>query len=228
MRSKPILLAVVLLCVSAASCARLPWRRSARTLSRPARPAWPAAQAGVLSAVPPAVAGAEPATATAHRPEAGEAEADTANAPPPPRNPRASGGDLLLGSAASSLTDALDRALEMLTKERTRTEILRRESDLISDELTGLQETITQRRAALKAKDAEVAELEKAVARWQKDVTIYREELRRAEEIEIETLIEVLSLLKGFPIKEPADPVAPAKGAAEPPKAPVEPAAPAQ
>jgi len=214
MRNKPLIPLIMLLCLGTASCARLPWRGRLPFLSRrsapaPSRRVWPEAEGGTavraVSVVPP------PTPAPTPPPEKAAATR-TAGTEARPAAPQRD-GHLLLGAGAPSLTDALDRTLAMLTKERARTQMLRRNLAGLAEEASRLEETLARRRAALQAKETQIADLRAAVTRWKKDVTTYREEMRRAEEIEIETLIEVLSLLKGFRIAE-------AKPAPEPAAAP--------
>jgi len=221
MRNNPRIPLIVLLCLGTASCARLPWRGRLPLISRRSAPAprrrvSPEAKGGAavraVSIVPPPT----PAPTPAPEKAAATGAAGTEARPDTPRRD----GHLLLGAGASSLTDALDRTLAMLTKERARTQMQRRNLAGLAEEATRLEETIARRRAALQAKETQIADLRAAVARWKRDVATYREEMRRAEEIEIETLIEVLSLLKGFRIAEAKPAPEPTPPTAEPAAAP--------
>jgi molecular chaperone GrpE (heat shock protein) len=102
------------------------------------------------------------------------------------------------GGAGPALTETLNNTMELLEEARAENERLK---ETISDLRIDLQEkenTIQNLRAKAEAGDTRIAETEKALEQWKADVLGFRDEIRQAEEAELQVLQEILTVLKGF------------------------------
>ena len=103
-----------------------------------------------------------------------------------------------LGRTAHTLTEALDRALDMLTNEREYNQTLRQTLEAQNKGLDQKQQTIDALTLQLQIASGKVAKLEDALDQWKKDVLGFRDEMRTAEEAEIEVLQEILMVLRSL------------------------------
>ena len=105
-------------------------------------------------------------------------------------------------SAGPSLTEALDRVRDLLAKEKALSEKLREEVQSAKTLLEEKERAIKELQLQLETSTAENDDLQKALddemGKWKDDILGFRDEMRTAEEAEIEVLQQILLLLKGF------------------------------
>ena len=119
--------------------------------------------------------------------------------------PAAEGGpiaEIRLAPTGPSLTETLDKALDMLTSERARSEQLSADIarlELLASEKSAIIEELT---AKIQLSDTRAKGLEQSLELWNDDVLGFRDEMRRAEEAELAVLQEILLLLKDFAVEK--------------------------
>ncbi len=163
-------------------------------------------------------AGAEVTPTEPHvqaRPVAAPSSADTPGAaaveggrPPdepeqPPAAPaEAPGRQIKLAQPSPALTETLSQVLGMLEKEKAENERLRREVAGLGEQLAEKDRTIAQLTLERDAFTEQLQTLEGSLGKWKQDVLGFRDEMRQAEEAEIEVLQQVLLILKSFQKEE--------------------------
>lgn len=100
------------------------------------------------------------------------------------------------------VTEALDRALDVLKRETRDNEKLRQTIDSLQEALGEREQTIKGLNSQLETYTARTEKLEDALEKWKEDVLGFRDEMRKAEEAEIGVLQEILMLLRSFKEQE--------------------------
>ena len=158
------------------------------------RPIADAPEAGPAGPAPSVAAEAEPETTVA--PEA--------SAAPLPR-PEAERPVVPFGGAGPALTETLNNTMKMLEEARAENERLKETIGDLRMELQEKENTIQNLRAKAEAGDTRIAETEKALEQWKADVLGFRDEIRQAEEAELQVLQEILTVLKSFKAEKEAE-----------------------
>jgi hypothetical protein len=97
-----------------------------------------------------------------------------------------------------SITESFERTVDMLTRERANNQMLKKEVADLKQQLAEKEVRIKDLQRQLQAAEEEVAKLEEGLEAWKADVLGFRDELRKAEEAEIDVLHQILQLLKKF------------------------------
>jgi len=121
---------------------------------------------------------------------------------PPAAQPEAPGRQIKLAQPSPALTESLSQVLGMLEKEKAENERLRREVAALQGQIAEKDRTITQLTLERDAFTDQVQALEGSLGKWKQDVLGFRDEIRQAEEAEIEVLQQVLLILKSFQKEE--------------------------
>ncbi len=158
------------------------------------QPAAPAPTAPPPGTLHPTVL--KPAKAAAQQPPASEVPATETAAPVLDLTRSAPG--LQLGGAAPALTETLNQTLKMLSKEQGENERLRQKVSQLEAQLAEKDKTIADLNSQLEGSGSRIGELEAALDQWKSDVLGFRDEMRKAEEAEIEVLQKMLTLLQSF------------------------------
>jgi len=120
--------------------------------------------------------------------------AEVASTPPTPAAEQVSAGP--------SLTEALDRTLDLLANEKAQNEKLTEELQSAKMQVEEKDRTIKDLQLQLETCTAKSGELQKTLdddmVKWKDDVLGFRDEMRTAQEAEIEVLQQILLLLKDF------------------------------
>jgi len=103
-----------------------------------------------------------------------------------------------LGSHAPAITETLNQTLEMLSAARDENARLRDDLAGTESRIAEKDRTIADLRTQLEEGDAKILALEAALDQWKQDVLGFRDEMRKAEEAEIEVLQKILVLLEGY------------------------------
>ncbi len=135
--------------------------------------------------------------------EAPPAPTPTADSRPPAPLPSPSPEDeaapvIPFSERQPALTETLQRTLDMLTEARAENSRLKEKVVELNKELQEKEHQIADLTVRVEGGQSKVAELEQALDKWKKDVLGFRDEMRKAEEAELEVLQEILTLLKGF------------------------------
>lgn len=117
---------------------------------------------------------------------------ETLKLPPAPTR------DIRLGQPEPALTETLDRALAMLEKERAESQRLKQTITLLEQQLADRGKTIAELSAQMESCAERAQTLELSLEQWKRDVLGFRDEMRQAEEAEIEVLQQILIILKSF------------------------------
>lgn len=105
---------------------------------------------------------------------------------------------LAFGAQGSALTETLNTTLNMLSQARAENEKLQETAAELRQQLQDKSSAVNQLQAQLQAGDEKVQELEAALRMWQADVLGFRDEMRQAEEAELEVLQQIVTLLQTF------------------------------
>ncbi len=100
--------------------------------------------------------------------------------------------------ASVPVTEALDRALDVLKRETRESEKLRQTIDTLQNASDEKEQTIKGLNSQLETYATRIKKLEDALGKWKEDVLGFRDEMRRAEAAEIGVLHEILALLRGL------------------------------
>jgi len=98
----------------------------------------------------------------------------------------------------STLTQSLDNALDQVNRQHAELQQLERKLGESQAELAAGTVRIEELTKALEASNTRVRKLEDALDKWKQDVLGFRDEMRQAEEAEMQALKEIIVLLKGF------------------------------
>jgi len=121
---------------------------------------------------------------------------------PPAAPPEPPGRQIKLAQPSPALTETLSRVLGMLEKEKAENERLRRQVAALGQQLAEKDRTIAQLTLERDAFTEQVQALEGSLGKWKQDVLGFRDEMRQAEEAEIEVLQQILLLLESFQKEE--------------------------
>jgi outer membrane murein-binding lipoprotein Lpp len=150
-----------------------------------------------LRATPSRSASRNPAQpADVNPPEAGK----RATASVPSRDgempaPTGTMGDVTLGTPQGSLTETLDKTLALLARERADSEAFRKTVGDLKESLAQKDQKIGELSAQIQDSNTKIEKLEGALDKWKEDVLGFRDEMRKAEEAEIDALQQILTLL---------------------------------
>ncbi len=110
----------------------------------------------------------------------------------PPEAPRQPAGP------SSTLTQALDRALDTVKAQEAEIARMEQAIGMLSDQLEQQKLAVKELTAQLQQSDTAITALQEANRQWKHSVIGFREEMRDAEEAEMQAIKEILLLLKGF------------------------------
>ena len=171
-----VLIAAAAVLAATASCARYPQKADAGQ---------PAAPGTARAALPAAMPAADPA----------------------PRMMGASGGQsapqIPFNSGGPSITELLDKTQGLLLQANAESDRLRLALAESDKKLAEKDAQIKDLTAQLSVASGDVGKLQEALEKWKADVLGFRDEMRKADEAEIQVLQEVLMLLKGFAKEKP-------------------------
>ncbi|MCK4282845.1 MAG: hypothetical protein KAX44_00905 [Candidatus Brocadiae bacterium] len=105
---------------------------------------------------------------------------------------------LAFAAGGFALTETLNKTLNMLSQAREENEKLQETVAELRQQLQEKSSAVNQLQTQLQAGDEKVQELEAALRTWQADVLGFRDEMRQAEEAELEVLQQILTLLQIF------------------------------
>jgi hypothetical protein len=94
------------------------------------------------------------------------------------------------------LTETLNETLDVLAKQKNENERLRTTIRSLEQDLARKEKALSELSAELEGDQGKVQELEQSLERWKADILGFREEMRLAEEAEIEVLRKILVLLQ--------------------------------
>lgn len=123
-------------------------------------------------------------------PSSGSAPKATAEQQPP--------SEIAFSRSAPAITETFSKTVDMLTRERARNEELQKDMERLKEQLAAKDQKLQQLQESLKTADEKVASLEEALEKWKHDVLGFRDEMRKAEEAEIEVLQRIMRLLQDF------------------------------
>jgi peptidoglycan hydrolase CwlO-like protein len=127
--------------------------------------------------------------------------------PPAPRMVTVPGDngatDLAFNGSAPAITETLQKTVDMLLQAKSDNAHLKAALDDAQKELTQKDAQIKELTGQLDVASGDVAKLQDALDKWKSDVLGFRDEMRKANEAEIEVLQQVLTLLKGFAKEKP-------------------------
>ncbi len=106
------------------------------------------------------------------------------------------------GPRSQPITETLERTVDMLTRERARNERLQERIAELEDELAAKNRETRELNDKLTGADSEVRQLEQSLEKWKADVLGFRDEMRQAEEAEMQALQEIIALLRKFAKEE--------------------------
>ncbi len=109
---------------------------------------------------------------------------------------------LAFSTGGSALTETLNKTLNMLGEAREENEKLQEAVAELRQQLQEKGSAVNQLQTQLQAGDEKFQELEAALQAWQADVLGFRDEMRQAEEAELEVLQQILTLLHTFKKEE--------------------------
>ena len=158
-----------------------------------------------LSADPPTVRAGSPVAAPAPAPAA-PAPADP---PPAPRLVTVPGSedssDLAFNAKAPAVTETLEKTVDMLLQAKADNERLKAALADTEKKLAEKDASVQELTQQLDVASGDVGKLQDALEKWKTDVLGFRDEMRQADEAEIEVLQQILTLLKGFAKEKPAE-----------------------
>lgn len=145
----------------------------------------------------------QPVAAPSSADTLGAAAVDGDGTPEAPEQPLAAppevpGRQIKLAQQSPALTETLSQVLGMLEKEKAENERLRREVAALGQQLAEKDRTIAQLTLERDAFTEQLQTLEGSLGKWKQDVLGFRDEMRQAEEAEIEVLQQILLILKSF------------------------------
>jgi hypothetical protein len=136
------------------------------------------------------------------------AEAPRADPPPAPRMVtvpgRDAGSDIAFNASAPAITETLEKTVDLLLQAKADNERLKLAQADADRKLADKDAQIQELTRQLDVASGDVGKLQDALEKWKADVLGFRDEMRKADEAEIEVLQEILVLLKGFAKEKPA------------------------
>jgi len=144
------------------------------------------------------------------QPAASVARPAPAVAPPPaPRVvtlPDAEGGaEIAFNASGPAITETLEKTVDLLLEAKAENERLKLSLDAAKADAADKDRQIEDLTRQLDLASGEVTKLQEALEQWKADVLGFRDEMRKAEEAEIEVLQEILMLLKDFEKEKPPE-----------------------
>jgi uncharacterized protein YhaN len=106
--------------------------------------------------------------------------------------------DVPSGPARETLTEALDRAWQMLRQEREENARLRQSIAELQNGVAEKEARVKDLEGRLQEAQSELAHMEKALQQWKELVLGFRDEMREAERAELDTLKKIIKLLTGL------------------------------
>lgn len=97
-----------------------------------------------------------------------------------------------------AITETLQRTMDMLAECRAEKARLEEQVAKLTEELQEKDRKIADLTVSLEGGQNRVAELQEALDRWKQDVLGFRDEMRTAEEAELQVLEDIMGLLKSF------------------------------
>jgi hypothetical protein len=104
-------------------------------------------------------------------------------------------GEVALGGPQPPLTESLDKTLALLAREKADSEALRKTVADLKDSLAQKEQQIGELSAQMRDSSVKIEKLEGALDKWKEDVLGFRDEMRKAEESQIDALQQILTML---------------------------------
>ncbi len=158
-----------------------------------------------LSADPPAVHAGTPAAVPLPAPA--PAPAASAEPAPAPRLVTVPGSeessDLAFNANGPAVTETLQKTVDMLLQAKADNERLKVALEDAQKKLAEKDAQVQSLTQQLDVASGDVGKLQDSLEKWKSDVLGFRDEMRKADEAEIEVLQQILTLLKGFAKEKP-------------------------
>jgi len=145
------------------------------------------------------------------KPKPAAASAAPAPRQDPPPAPRMvsvpgseAGADLAFNGSAPAVTETLEKTVNMLLEARADNERLKADLADAQKKLSEKDAQVQKLTGQLDVASGDVAQLQDALEKWKADVLGFRDEMRKADEAQIDVLQQILMLLKGFAKEKPA------------------------
>ncbi len=112
--------------------------------------------------------------------------------------------DLAFNGKGPAVTETLKKTVDMLVQAKADNARLKTVLADAQKQLADKDAQIKQLSEQLDSASVDVGKLQDSLEKWKADVLGFRDEMRQADEAEIQVLQQILTLLKGFAKEKPA------------------------